>query len=129
MAMMKIRVATIAVTILAVLFFGCSQLFAGSCPTRADRLEDITACLTPMAGTIGMRYGRGGFAVSDQHHREVLSAMHSRPVVPPQVVPAAPAYPYFAPAMFYAYAYHGSRPPGWAWWTMGYMNYLMWLSH
>lgn len=126
--MMRIRIATISVMTFAVLSFGCSQLFAGPCPIRADRLEDITACLTPMAGTIGMR-ARGGFAGPDRHHRVVLSAMHSRPVVPPQVVPLPAVYPYFAPAMFYAYAYHGSRPPGWAWWTMGYMNYLMWLSH
>ena len=121
---MRIHTITVAVAAFLVLFFYSSWLFAGACPIRADRLEDITACLAPMRGTIGMR-APGPIAVSDKDHGQVIQAMHRGPILPPQVVPRTAVYPFSSPLVF-GYAYHRSGTPLTNWWMM---NYLMWLSH
>lgn len=126
---MRFRMVTFAIMAFVVLFFSCSELVAGPCPSRADSLEDFAPCMQPMVGTIGMRSTGGVVNMADKHHGQVIRAMHSGPILPPQVVPRPRMYSsYLWPStMAYAYVRHGSGSSYmWPWWTM---NYLMWLSH
>jgi hypothetical protein len=123
--MMRFRTVTFAVMAFVVLFFGCSELIAGPCPSRADSLEDFAPCMQPMVGTIGMRSAGGVVNMADKHHGQVIRAMHGGPIVPPQVVQRPAVYPFYGPLVF-GYAYHRSGAPLSNWWMM---NYLFWLSH
>ncbi len=81
-----------ALMVLIILVLAPISARAG-CPIRADKLEDFARCMVPLKGTVGTAsiYSSGRY---DQDHRELMAAMASQAVVPPQVAPTGPAVPY-----------------------------------
>ncbi|MFH1829234.1 MAG: hypothetical protein ABH871_00460 [Pseudomonadota bacterium] len=86
------KIILTALMVLTLLAVWPSSSKAG-CPIRADKLEDFARCMVPLKGTVGTAtiYSSGKY---DQDHRELMSAMASQAVVPPQVAPIAPIMPY-----------------------------------
>lgn len=116
--------------------FGSVELYAGGgCPKVANRLEDFAGCMAVMPGNDGTMYRGTRYDMENNSHAGVMQAMHSVPVVPPQVI-AAPA-PYMGvgygvyPSMVSvaaSQAYKGNpHATFWSWWAfnnmMGYPRY------
>jgi hypothetical protein len=101
----------LALILFLLLAISPAMAVAGTCGTRADRLEDFARCMVPLRGTIGTAtvYTSGQY---DHDHQQLMSAMASQMVVPQQVMPTMPM-PYYGMPVAYGFSPFGAMGSMW----------------